>query len=103
MVRHLVREVVKHGHWKEFIAASKAWNEAATKAGLPAYRIYASNWGTFNEAFAEAEYESSGDIEARFAAAQHGFPDLNEAYGALLSHLVDGEAHDYVLSEESLD
>lgn len=102
MVRHLVREVVKHGHWNEFIAASKAWNEAATKAGLPAYRIYASNWGTFNEAFAEAEYENSADIEARFGAVQEGFPDFDAAHRALLSHLVDGQAHDYVLSEADL-
>jgi hypothetical protein len=28
----------------------------------------AQDWGAFNEAFAEAEYESSADIEARFTA-----------------------------------
>ena len=102
MVRHVVREVVKHGHWDEFIAASKAWNEAATKVGLPAYKIYSSGWGTLNEAFAEAEYENSGDIEARFNAVQKGFPEFDAAHKALMSHLVDGQAHDYVLSEENL-
>ena len=101
MVRHLLRQVVKHGHWQDFIAASKAENEAGIKAGLPAYRVYMSNWGTFNEAFAEAEYEDSGDIERRTKAAMDN-PEFNEALGVLVSHLVDGEAHDYVLSEVKL-
>ena len=101
MVRHMVRHVVKFGHWAEFIAASKAWNEAATRVGLPAYRIYNSNWGTFNEAFAEAEYESSADIEARFSATTND-SGYGAAMKALLSHVVDGEVRDYVLSEANL-
>ena len=101
MVRHLVREVIKQGHWDAFIAASKAWNEVAVTLGLPAYRIYSSNWGTFNEAFAEAEYESSGDIEARFTAVQKD-AKYKAAITALTEHLVDGEVRDYVLSEEDL-
>ncbi|HEV2005928.1 MAG TPA: hypothetical protein VGQ85_04865 [Candidatus Limnocylindrales bacterium] len=103
MVRHLVREVIRHGHYKDFLAASKAWNDAAAKHGLPAYRIYASNWGTFNEVFAEAEYESSGDIERRVEAASAANDEVfNQAYRDLLSHLVESEAHDYVLREEIL-
>ncbi len=101
MVRHLLREAVKHGHWEDFIAASKAWNEAGIKAGLPAYRVYMSNWGTFNEAFAEAEYEDSADIERRNKATLDN-PEYNKALGVLVSHLVDGEARDYVLSEVKL-
>jgi hypothetical protein len=98
MVRHVVREVVKFGHWDEYIAATKVFNEAATKAGLPAYRVYSSDWGTFNEAFSEAEYESSADIEARFAVAikDSGY---RAALTAMASHYVDGEVRDYVLSE----
>ena len=101
MVRHMVRHVVKFGHWAEFIAASKAWNEAAIRVGLPAYRIYNSNWGTFNEAFAEAGYESSADIEARFSVTTKD-SDYDAAMKALLSHVVDGEVRDYVLSEANL-
>ena len=98
MVRHMVRAVVKSGHWDEFVAADKAWQEAATRVGLPAYRTYSSNWGTFNEAFWEAEYESSADIEARFAAARKD-PEFEAALNANLAHVVDGESRDYVLSE----
>ena len=98
MVRHMVRAVVKSVHWDEFFAADKAWQETATLVGLPAYRTYSSNLGTFNEAFSEAEYESSADIEARFAAADKD-PDYDAATKAWLSHVVDGESRDYVLSE----
>jgi hypothetical protein len=103
VVRHMVRQVVKHGHYKDFLAASKAWNDAAVKVGLPAYRVHASNWGTFNEVFSEAEYEDSGDIERRFEAANApANTEFIEALGKLVSHLADGEAHDYVLREETL-
>jgi hypothetical protein len=94
----MVRAVVKSGHWDEFVAASKAWDEAATRVGPPVYRTYSSTWGTFNETFSEAEYESSTDIEARFAAAEKD-PDYDAALEAWLSHVVDGESRDYVLSE----
>jgi hypothetical protein len=98
MVQHMVRAVVKSGHWDEFIAADKAWQEAATRVGLPVYRTYSSNWGTLNETFGEAEYESSADIEARFAAAEKD-PDYDAALEVWLSHVVDGESRDYVLTE----
>jgi hypothetical protein len=42
MVRHVVRAVVKAGHWDGFVAADKAWQEAATHVGLPVYRTYLS-------------------------------------------------------------
>jgi hypothetical protein len=97
----MVRQVVKFGHWADFIVAAKAENEAGIKAGLPAYRLYSSGWGTGNEAFAEAEYEDSGDIERRNKAAMDN-PEYDKALGVLVSHLVDGEVRDYVLSEEKL-
>ena len=103
MVRHMVRQVVKHGHYKDFLAAQKALNDAAVKVGLPAYRVYQSNWGTLNEVFSEAEYEDSGDIERRIDAANApNNTELNEAFRNLVSHLADGEAHDYVLREVTL-
>ena len=101
MVRHMVRQVVRHGHYKDFLAASKAWNDAAVKVGLPAYRVYQSNWGTFNEVFSEAEYEDSGDIERRFDAVRDN-KEFSEALRNLMSHIADGEAHDYVLREQTL-
>jgi hypothetical protein len=101
VVRHMVRQVVRHGHYKDFLAASKAWNEAAVKVGLPAYRVYQSNWGTFNEVFSEAEYQDSGDIERRFDAVAEN-EEFSEALRNLVSHLADGEAHDYVLREQTL-
>jgi hypothetical protein len=97
----MVRQVVRHGHFKDFLAASKAWNEAAVKVGLPAYRVYQSNWGTFNEVFSEAEYQDSGDIERRFDAAADN-KEFSDALRNLVSHLADGEAHDYVLREQTL-
>jgi hypothetical protein len=97
----MVRQVVRHGHFKDFLAASKALNEAAVKVGLPAYRVYESNWGTFNEVFSEAEYQDSGDIERRFDAAADN-KEFSDALRNLVSHLADGEAHDYVLREQTL-
>ena len=47
---------------------------------------------------AQAEYESSADIEARFAAAKKD-PEFVAALDANFSHVVDGESRDYVLSE----
>jgi hypothetical protein len=98
MVRHMGRDIVKFGHWDEYVATSRALNEVLTRLGHPAYRLYESNWGTLNEAFWEAEYESSADIEARFAAIAKD-PQFEAALLANLSHVVDGETRDYVLSE----
>jgi len=102
VVRHVVRSVVKYGHWKEYLAATKAWNDAGVKAGLPSYRLYASDWGTFNETFCEAEYEDSGDIERRMNAAQKD-PGYDKAQYEIVSHLAEGESRDTVLSEVKLD
>jgi hypothetical protein len=98
MVRHMGRDIVKFGHWDEYVATSKAVNEVLTRLGHPAYRLYESNWGTLNEAFWEAEFQSSADIEARFATVRKD-PEFLTALTANLSHVVDGESRDYVLSE----
>lgn len=98
MVRHMGRDVVKYGHWDEYVATNRAWQAVATRVGLPAYRLHQSMWGTLNEAFWEAEYESTADIEARFAVAQKD-PEFMAALKANSAHCVDGESRDYVLSE----
>jgi hypothetical protein len=43
MVRHMGRDVVKFGHWDEYVATGKAWQEAATRVGLPVYRLAAAH------------------------------------------------------------
>lgn len=98
MVRHMGRDIVRFGHWDEYVATSKALNEVLTRLGHPTYRLYESNWGTLGEAFWEAEYESSADIEAHFAAVRKN-PEFEAALAANLAHVVDGESRDYVLSE----
>ncbi len=102
MIRHLIRQVVKFGHVEDFVKASKALNEAGAALGMPAYRVYHSNWGTFNEVFSEAEYESSAELD-RLMSSFGKDPVVSKAFGKLISHLVDGEAHDYLLQERSLD
>ena len=101
MVRHLIRGVVKHGHFKDFEAATKALNEAGAKVGLPRYRLYGSRWGTFNEFFAEAEYESSAAMDSLMTAVNMD-EAANKVYREYLSHIVDGELHDYLLEERDL-
>jgi hypothetical protein len=98
MVRHMGRDIVKFGHRDEYVATMRALNEVVTRLGHPVYRLYESNWGTFNEVFWEAEFESSADIEARLAAVKKD-PEFVAALTANLSHVVDGETRDYVLSE----
>jgi hypothetical protein len=101
VIRHLIRQVVKFGHVDDFLAASKALNDAAKPIGMPPYRVYQSNWGTFNEMFSEAEYESSAEMD-RVMAALMKEPAVDKAFREYISHLVDGEAHDYVLEERHL-
>ncbi len=98
MVRHMGRDVVKFGHWDEYVAANKALNEVLMRLGQPAYRLFESTWGTLNETFWEAEFESGADIEAGIAAAKKD-PEFMAALGEYLSHVVDGKSRDWVLSE----
>jgi hypothetical protein len=100
VVRFVVREVVKEGHYKDYKAACKAWNDAAVKLGLPAFRYFSSGWDVGNEVFLEADYEDSGDIERRFAAADGANdPAYEAASQAIGSHKVDGQTYNYLLSD----
>ncbi len=104
MARFMVREVVKYGHYKAYKAACKAWNDAAVKLGLPAFRYFSSAWGTANEVFLEAEYKDSGDIERRFDAAEAANdPDYEAASLAVASHTTEGQSYTYVLSDMPLE
>jgi len=97
-LRHMIRHIVKLGHYQDFMAAMATWNDAAGSVGLPPYRVWESQFGIVQEVFTEAEFES---IDAHLAALEAAHSDAN--FGAvnqqLASHLVDGSLHDYVLFE----
>jgi len=99
MARHVIQQVVKYGHWKHFTTAHDALNRAGGAVGLPAYRLFASQWGAMNEAFTEAEYEDAASIERITGAAMQD-PATLSAFREMTSHLVEGSARDYVLVEE---
>jgi hypothetical protein len=101
MVRHGFHDVAKFGHWDAYVAACKAWSEAGVAVGNPPYRMYTSVWGTANEAFVEAEFESIADVVARYEVAGKDAA-FQAALRALEEHLTDGATREYVLSEESL-
>jgi hypothetical protein len=94
----MIRHIVKLGHYQQFMDGMAAWNREAQRVGLPAYRIWESQFGTVQEVFTEAEFES---IEAHLAALDgaHGDTDFAAANQELSSHLVDGSLHDYILFE----
>jgi NIPSNAP. len=94
----MIRHIVKLGHYQEFMAAMAAWNDAARSVGLPPYRIWESQFGSVQEVFTEAEFES---IDAHLAALEAAHTDASFAAAnqELSSHLVDGSLHDYVLFE----
>lgn len=102
MVRHVVRQVVKYGHWNDYIAAQRALNAAGVAVGLPPYRVFGSHWGTMNEVFVEAEYADAAAIDRVMGAAMND-PTALAAFREMTTHLVDGSAHDYLLAEETLD
>ena len=97
-MRHMIRHIVKLGHYEAFLAGMAAWNDAARQVGLPAYRIWESQFGTVQEVFTEAEFDS---IDAHLAALEgaHIDPAFAAANQELSTHLVDGSLHDYVLFE----
>lgn len=104
MVRLMVREIVKEGHWKDYKAACQAWNDAAIKLGLPPFRYFSSGWGIGSEVFLEADYEDSADIDRRFAAADAANdPDYQAAELTIGSHKVDGQTYTYVLKDMTLE
>ena len=54
----MIRHVVKLGHYQQFMDGMAAWNREAQRVGLPPYRIWESQFGTVQEVFTEAEFES---------------------------------------------
>jgi hypothetical protein len=94
----MIRHIVKLGHYQQFMDGMAVWNREAQRVGLPAYRIWESQFGTVQEVFTEADFDS---IDAHLAAleAAHGDTDFAAANQELSSHLVDGSLHDYVLFE----
>lgn len=95
-MRHMIRQLVKLGHYESFMASMAAWNVAAREAGLPAYRIWDSQFGAAQEVFTEADFES---VEAHLAAFEgaHGNAEFAAANREVSAHLVDGSVVDYVL------
>lgn len=97
-MRHMIRHIVKLGHYGQFMAAMAAWNEAAQRVGLPRYRVWESQFGTIQEVFTDADFESIDAHMAAFEAA-HTDPAFAAANEEVSTHLVDGSLHDYVLFE----
>jgi len=97
-VRHMIRHIVKLGHYQAFMTAMAAWNDAARDVGLPPYRIWESQFGAVQEVFTEAEFESIEAHQRAFEAA-HTDATFGAANEALSTHLVDGSLYDYVLFE----
>ena len=97
-MRHMIRHVVRLGHYQAFLDAMVAWNAEATRLGLPAYRIWESQFGVVQEVFTEAEYDSIERQTALFGAA-HVDPAFALANETLSTHLVDGSLVDYMLDE----
>jgi hypothetical protein len=97
----MFRCVVKFGHYADFIATIKASKEAAVRLGLPVYRLYEKQvMGIRNELFAEADHEAA--VWQGHSALEED-PEYAAALTLGLSHLVDGELCDYLLSEVPLD
>lgn len=97
-MRHMIRHIVKLGHYQAFMEAMAAWNDAARNVGLPPYRIWESQFGAVQEVFTEADFESLDAHPAAFEAA-HTHATFAAANEAVALHLVDGSLHDYVLFE----
>ena len=97
-MRHMIRHIVKLGHYQDFMAAMAAWNVEARRVGIPPYRIWESQYGVVQEVFTEAEFESLDAHNAAFEAA-HADPVFAAANEAVSIHLVDGSLRDYVLEE----
>ena len=97
-MRHMIRHIVKLGHYQQFMDGMAAWNREAVRVGLPAYRVWDSQFGTVQEVFTEADFAGIDAHLAAFAAA-HADPAFAGANEELSTHLVDGSVHDYVLFE----
>jgi hypothetical protein len=94
----MIRHIVKLGHYQAFLDSMVAWNAEAQRLGLPAYRIWESQFGVVQEVFTEGEFESIEAQSVAFEAAQAD-PQFAAANERLTAHLVDGSLVDYVLYE----
>ncbi len=104
MVRFVGRDVVRFGHWEDYLEAAKTWKAVAVKMGLPKFRFSTSTSGTMQEVFFEAEFEDSADVERRFAAAAAAKnPEWGAASDAVGLHITDGHSYSHVLSDIALD
>ena len=90
MFRHLVRQTVKFGEYREFIASLKEVNALSASVGLPQYRAWEATFGGWNEVFTEADYDS---LDAHVAAWDKA--SKNDAFMAafrkLSSHITSGQ------------
>jgi hypothetical protein len=94
----MIRHIVKLGHYQQFMAAMAAWNVEATRLGLPAYRIWESQYGVVQEVFTESEFDDLAAHQTTFETA-HGDAAFAAANDEVSAHLVDGSLYDYILEE----
>lgn len=94
----MIRHIVKLGQYQAFLDSMVDWNAEAQRLGLPAYRIWESQFGAVQEVFTEGEFESIESQSAAFEAA-HTDARFAAANQRLSEHLVDGSLIDYVLYE----
>ncbi|GEM_PF-1383452 len=97
MFRHTVRHIIQPGSFAEYVTAVKAFNTAATAAGLPAYRLWHTLFGDLNEVWAEADYDS---LDAHVAAWERAESEdtLMRAFRDMVALTVPGSVHDYPLA-----
>lgn len=96
MFRHMVRQIIKPGEYRDFLQALKAFNASAPTVGLPTYRAWSSQFGDINEVFTEAEYDSlDGHVEAFDRAREN--PEFMAVFRAMISHIAPSSSRDYPL------
>ena len=101
MVRHLIKHVVKLGHRRDFLAAAKALNAESARLGLPRYRFWSAQFGTFNVIYGEGDYASANDHLALLDAA-NADATWAKVFREFTSHLVDGLSEDTLVVEDDL-
>lgn len=90
MFRHLIRQTVKFGEFRDYVAALKDFNRVASSVGIPEYKLWTSAFGELNEVWSEAEYPS---IDAHVTAWDNASKneEFMAAFRALGSHLNAGQ------------
>lgn len=90
MFRHTVRQIVKFGEYRDFVAALKEVNALTASVGLPSYRAWGSAFGGLNEVWTEAEYEG---LDAHVAAWDKASKNeaFMTAFRKLGSHTANGQ------------